>query len=36
MTEKEKTLLEKMRNHPQKDAVLSALIKKCKDGERNT
>ena len=36
MTENEKTLLEKMRNHPQKDVVLSALINKWKERERNT
>lgn len=36
MTEVEKKLLEKMRNHPQKDEVISALINKWKEREQHT
>lgn len=36
MAEQEKQMLEKLKNHPQKDAILDAMIKKLKGSEYNT
>lgn len=36
MTEQENKVLEKIRNHPKKDEVLSALLKMQEGGEKNT
>lgn len=36
MAEQEKQMLEKLKSHPQKDAILDAMIKKLKGSEQNT